>query len=335
MAYLNDSQMISRSQNGAIELPEEVAKDVVKAVEAQSVVMRLGRKVVMQSKNYSQPMITGLPTANWVSGDTGLKTTTTVQFGEAPLVAEALAALVIVPDEFFDDAMVPIWSEVKPLMAEAFGRALDNAALFGINKPASWGQPIYQHAISAGNYVELGQNKGMVAGTGTLTPTDANWSDLGVDAAMVAMQVSNDGFTPDAFAVANGLQWRFLGSRDAQGGPLFTTLAGENGGLGLYNLPAAESKNGAWKSGVHLIGGDWDKAVVGIRQDITFTVHTDGVIADSNGVVQFSAMQQDAKILRAVFRVGFAVVNPSNAQNSVAAARSPFSVLADNNSVGS
>ncbi|MBP1782657.1 HK97 family phage major capsid protein [Micromonospora sp. HB375] len=319
MAYLNDSQMVSRSQNTAIEMPERVANDVVKAAASESVVMRLARKVPMTSKKSRQPLIAGLPEAYWVDGDTGLKQTTTVKFDGVELTAEALATLVIVPDEFFDDSQIPIWEEVKPLVAEAMGRKIDNAALFGVNKPASWNTSVYASAAAAGNYVER--------------PV-SNPDDFGKLVADAAKLVVADGFSVNAFAVRNGLKWDLLGERDANGGPLFTTLVGEDGGDGLYGLPAVESTNGAWDQDVSVIAGDWNKALLGVRQDVTYTVHTDAVVTDNNGAVIFNAMQQDSKILRVVMRVGFGIANPATYQNTTTA-RSPFALVAADNTVGS
>lgn len=313
MAYLNDSQIISRSESSAIELPDRVATDVVKAAEAESVVARLAKKVPMTSKRSRQPLITGLPDAYWVDGDTGLKGTTTVKFDGVELTAEALAALVVVPDEFFDDSQIPIWSEVRPLIAEAMGRKIDNAALFGINRPASWTDSVYASAVAAGNYVER-------PATGA--------PDYGVDIANAAKLVVADGFRVNAFATRPGLSWDMLGERDANGGPLFTQLAGQDGADAIYNRLAVESTNGAWKPEVSLIAGDWDKALLGIRQDVTYTIHTDAVISDDSGNVVYNSMQQDSKIMRVVMRVGFAIANPLTYQNTTAA-RSPFALVLD------
>lgn len=323
MAY-ND--IITRGNNTSIEMPTEVSREVIKSATGSSVIMNLARQVRMSSKSYSQPVLSVLPDAYWVNGDTGLKQTTKVQWEGLQMTAEPLAVLVVVPDEFVDDAMIPIWSEVQPLIAEAFGRKLDNAALFGVNKPASWSQSVYQHAAAAGNFVEIGQNKGMVAGTAG--------SDLAVDVAQMGLTLANDGFNLDAFAAQPGFNWRLLGMRDANGQPIYTNLVGENR-LGLYGVPFVESNNGAWDNEVKLIGGDWSNAIVGVRQDMTVSIHTDAIISDEAGNVVFNAMQQDSKIMRVVGRFGFVVANPLTNQNTVKASRSPFVLLTEDGSVGS
>lgn len=323
MAYNN---VIDRATNPAIELPEEVSREVIKESTASSVVMNLARTVRMSSKSYRQPVLDVLPNAYWVNGDTGLKQTTSVEWESVYLTAEPLAVLVVVPDEFIDDSFVPIWSEVRPLIAQAFGKVIDNAALWNVNRPSSWTSSVYQHAAAAGNFVEIGQNKGLVAGT--------SGSDLAVDVAAMGLQLANDGFSLDAFAAQNGFNWRLLAQRDTNGQPIYTPQIGENR-AGLYGIPFVESRNGAWDNEVKLIGGDWSKAILGVRQDMTFTMHTDAIISDDSGNVVFNAMQQDSKIMRVVGRFGFAIANPVTNLNSTRSTRSPFSLLTDNDTVGS
>ncbi len=330
MAYNN---VIDRASNTAIEIPEQVASEVLQEATASSTVMQLARKVRMSSKTYRQPVLDVLPDAYWVTGDTGLKQTTEVEWDNVYLTAEALAVLVVVPDEFLQDSTVPIWSEVRPLIAQAFGRKIDNAALWGSDAPASWSTSVYEQAAAAGNYVEIGQNKGMVASGTTVTP-GANYSDLGTDVAMMGLQLAQDGYNLNAFAAQPGFNWRLIGQRDANGQPIYTSLIGDNR-QGLYGVPFVESKNGAWDSEVKLIGGDWSKAILGTRLDMTFTMHEDAVITNDSGVVVFNAMQQDSKIMRVVGRWGFAVANPVTSLNSTASSRSAFSLLTDNQTVGS
>lgn len=318
MAYNN---VIDRASNTAVEIPEQVASEVLQEATASSVIMQLARKVRMSTKSYRQPVLDVLPDAYWVNGDTGLKQTTEVEWDSIFLTAEPLAVLVVVPDEFIDDATIPIWSEVRPLIAQAFGRKLDNAALWGTDAPASWSTSVYEQAAAAGNYIEIGQG-------------GAGQTDLAWDVAQMGLQLATDGYNLNAFASQPGFNWRLLSMRNTDGTPIYTGLVGDNR-AGLYGVPFVESRNGAWNSEVKLIGGDWSKAILGTRQDMTYTMHTDAVITDDEGAVVFNAMQQDSKIMRVVARYGFAVANPITSLNSTASSRSAFSLLTDNNSVGS
>ena len=66
---------------------------------------------------------------------------------------------------------------------------------------------------------------------------------------------------------------------------------------------------------------------MGVRQDITFEIFREGIISDEAGKVVFNAMQQDSKIMRVVFRVGFQVANPLTRINGDGGSRYPAGVI--------
>ncbi|MFD0782494.1 phage major capsid protein [Micromonospora azadirachtae] len=317
MPTYND--IISRSENGAVELPENVARDVIKAAESKSVISQLATKVPMESLVTRQAQLSGLPSAYFVNGDTGLKTATKVNFKGVELHAEPIAALVVIPDDFQADSFVNLSAQALELVSEAIARAIDNAALWGVNKPSTWGPSLYSHAVGAGNYIDYDDTK-----------------DFAFNAAEVSRKVAQDGFKPTAYATEPNLRWEMLGERDANGAPIFTNLAGENyEGLALHGIPAIEGDPGAWKTDVRLISGEWKHALLGVRQDVTMTMHKDGVIIDEDGKALFSAMQQDAQIMRVVTRVAWNISNPTTTANSVEGARSPFALLTNAGTAGS
>src|SRR5690606_9979433 len=204
------------------------------------------------------------------------------------------AAIVVIPDAYFDDASIPLWDQIRPLLAEAIDKKVDEAALFGADKPATWPDAVIPAAIDAGNVV-----------------TEGTGDDLGVDVASLGEKVAKDGFAINGFASAPGLQWRLIGLRNEQGTPIYTPSLSAGAPSGLYGFPLNEVTNGAWDADeATLLGADWSKFVVGVRQDITFDISKDGVISDADGKVIVNAYQQDSKILRVVFRVGFQVANP-------------------------
>ena len=76
-----------------------------------------------------------------------------------------------------------------------------------------------------------------------------------------------------------------------------------------------------------LVSGQWDQLVYAIRQDITYKILDQAVIQDAAGNTIYNLAQQDMVALRAVMRLGFALPNPINRIQSVAASRAPFAVL--------
>jgi HK97 family phage major capsid protein len=303
--------MITRDVSNDPLVPTPVSAEVIKELPKASAALTLCRKVPMSSKTNSQPVLSVLPQAYWVNGDTGLKSTTRMDWENQVLVAEEMAVIIPVPEAYFDDSQVPIWSEVRPMITQAFGALIDEAVLFGTNKPASWvSDAIIPGAIANANEV-------------------AQTADLGVDIAGMGQLLAAQGYMLRSFASEPGFNWQLIAARTAQGVPFYGS---GNLALGqpstIYGMPNFESENGAWTTddNVPLLGGDFTKAVIGVRQDITFKVFTEGVITDENGVVLLNLMQQDSVALRVVARFGYALANPVSPLAEIAD-RFPFAVL--------
>ena len=297
-------------------LPDQLSNEVIQTVPQSSVVMARARKVRMSAKTYKQPVLSSLPDAYWVNGDTGLKQTTKMAWSGVSMTAEEMAVIVPIPDALVADSNIDLWGEIKPLIAEAIGKKIDAATIFSDDKPASWPNGLIAGAIAAGNSVELG--------TG---------ADIGVDLASLGEKLALDGFAMNGFISRPGLHWSLMGLRDAAGHAIYTPAltTGLNSAPptpGLLGYPLNEITTGVWDAGdAIMLGADWTKVVVGIRQDITMQMFSEGVLSDETGKVILNLMQQDSKALRVVFRCGFQVANPITRLNQNAATRYPAGVL--------
>jgi hypothetical protein len=126
--------------------------------------------------------------------------------------------------------------------------------------------------------------------------------------------MAGTGYTVNGFAAAPGTNWNLVGLRSAQGVPIYQPdmTAGPGGTLYGYNMQ--EIDNGSWQSGVTggavMLAGDWNKAIIGIRSDISFKMFTEGVISNDSGVVILNLMQQDTVAMRMTMRLAYATVNP-------------------------
>jgi hypothetical protein len=282
-------QSITRTETGTGSgtlIPDAERKEILKGIQAQSVVLQRARKVTMSTKIERQPVLAALPEAYWVNGDTGLKKTTKADWDSKYLTAEELAVIVPVPDAVAADAAYDIFGEIKPLLVEALAAKLDAAVLFGRDAPASYENSIVEGAAAAGNYVTKGTGE-----------------DLAEDINQVMGKV----------------------------GP--SQVAGTPGTLYGEPIEFGADATGVWvDEGVDLIGGDWTKLVVGIRQDITYKLFTEGVISDDSGNVVLNLMQQDSAALRVVARYAFTVANPITRLNT-GASRYPFAYLGDGSDV--
>ena len=249
----------------------------------------------MSTKTSRQPVLSVLPSAYWVSGDTGQKQTSKADWENVELVAEELAVIIPVPEAYLADSAVPIWGEVRPLITQAFGQALDRAVLFGTSKPTTWtSQAIIPGIVAAGNTVEEG-------------------ADIGVSIAGMGEKLAGQGFSLNSYASRPGFHWKLAAARTLAGYPIYGAGDLANGiPASLYGRPLAEVENGSWAmdSQVGLIGGEFNKAIVGLRQDMTFRVFTEGVISNPDGTIALNLMQQDSVALRVVMRVGYALANP-------------------------
>lgn len=299
-------------------IPTPVSAQIIQELPTASAVMARARKVPMSTKTNRQPVLSLLPTAYFVNGDTGLKKTSKQDWSNLTLVAEEIAVIVPIPEAYLSDAQVPIWDEVRPRIVEAFGSKVDGATLFGIDKPVTWGDAIVVECANgagrADHAVELGTGE-----------------DIAQDVSKIALAVRQDGFMPAGFVSAPGFDWKLIGERASDGHPIYQQSLTEGQPNRLYGRPLNESLNAAWDDvgvdGAELVVGDWEKAIVGTRQDITFKVFTEGVITDDAGVVILNLMQQDAVALRAVMRMGWVVANPVTAREPNAANRYPFAKL--------
>lgn len=305
------NSLISRDASNDPLVPEPVSAEIIQELPAQSALLQRARKVPMSSKTQRQPVLDVLPLAYFVGGDTGLKQTTAQDWKNVDLVAEEIAAIVPIPEAYLDDAQMPIWEQVRPRLVEAIGAKLDGAGLFGLDKPSTWPAAVYQSAVAAGNAV--------ISGAG---------ADFAVDVANAAGMVAADGFAVNGFISRPGLTWKLNTMRTTEGVPIYQpNLQGTPGGT-LYGYPMSELTNGAWDmSEAELLMGDWSKAIVGVRQDISFKLFTEGVISDDDGKVILNLMQQDSVAMRVVMRVAFATANPATRLNTNSATRSPFAVV--------
>jgi HK97 family phage major capsid protein len=298
-------------------VPEPLSLEIIQELPTQSAALSLCRRAQMSTKTQRLPVLDVLPTAYWVGGDTGLKQTTQQEWKNVFLVAEELAVLVPIPKSYLDDAGVPLWNEIRPRLVEALGKKIDEAVFWGTSKPSTWGPAIFPQAYSVGNVV-----------------TDGTGDDFGQDVAALGELMSLTGYTVNGFAGRPGLNWRLIGIRSAEGIPIFSanTIAGNNPASGgsLYGYPISMPNNGSWDATkAQLLGGDFSKALIAVRQDITFDMFDQGVISDDSGAVVLNLMQQDAVAIRLVMRLAYVTANPVTVMepDKAITARFPFGVV--------
>ena len=306
---------ISRGDVGAL-IPEDTSREIVQGVVEDSAVMRLAKRLPNMARAQKRiPVLSLFPIGYFVTGDTGLKQTTTVSWENKYMDAEEIAVIVPIAESVLDDADYDIWAEVKPRIIETFGKIFDAAVLFGTNAPASWPTDILAAcAATTSNDVILG------------TGADI-YEDVCDENGVIAL-IEDDGFMHTGAIAAMGMRAKLRGLRDANGQLLFTRSMQEASNYMIDGEPMMFPRNGCWDvTQAQMIMGDWSQLVYSIRQDLTWKMLTEAVIQDATGAIVYNLAQQDMVALRAVMRIAWQVPNPINRMEEVEANRYPFAAL--------
>lgn len=289
----NFASALRRSDLGESLIPNERSTEIIQTLPQASVIATRAKRVTMSKLKKTQPVLATLPEAYWVA-EGGLKQTTKTSWDDVTITAEELAVMVPIPDSVVEDSDIDLWAALRPLITEAFGKKIDQAGIFGVDKPSTWGDAILTGATKAKNTIAAGTGK-----------------DFAADVAALGQKIAEEGFAVNGFASKAGLNWQLIGLRDANGQPIYSPSIADGQPSRLYGYPLNEVTNGAWDvTKAELLAADWTKFVYGVRQDMTFKIFDQGVISDTDGKIIYNAMQQDSKIMRINMRVGFAVANP-------------------------
>jgi len=303
-------------------VPAPVSQDVVKQIVETNPLFSLAKRLPdMSSYTYTMPVMSALALGYFVSGDTGLKQTTEVNWEDKYVTAEEVAVIVPIPESVLNDSNFDIWAQVKPELIAAFNTTIARAVFYGTNIPASWTTNLGAAGILAGSNA-AGHTLSLAA------YADAYEAILGETAAGVDgifMSVEADGFAVNGNIAHQSVRGILRNTRDSNGNPIFSK---DGAGYLLDGSPIYFPLDGSVVAGSSLmISGQWDQLVYSIRQDMSYKILDQAVIQDAGGNIVYNLAQQDMVALRAVMRLGFALPNPINRVNGTAATRFPFAVL--------
>ena len=313
------NSLLSRVDSAAL-VPEEVSREMLGRIRTEtSAALQMFRRVPVARNQQRFPILSALPIAYWVTGDTGLKQTSEAAWTNKYLNVEELAVIVPIPENVADDladAGIDIWTELRPDIEEAFGRAVDEAVFFGVNAPATFPTNVSAAAAAAGNtYTEAA-----AAAAGGIQ------DDL--DAAIGL--VEEDGYDTNGIVAVRSLKGKLRRARDADGQRLtgVNPMITEYDGMHIvYPMRGLFPAGGAAGSNVRAFVGDWDEFVLGVRQDITFRILDQSVIQDNTGAIVYNLSQQDMVAARFKMRLGWQVSNRINRDQPAEASRYPVARL--------
>lgn len=312
--FEGDAQIIDRTGAASL-IPEENAREIIQGVVTQSAVLQRGRKLPnMSSKTYKMPVLDMLPIAYFVNGDTGAKKTTKQAWDKKFITAEEIAVIVPIPEAVLDDSDYDIWGEVKPRVIEAFGKVIDGAVLFDLDKPSTWRDGVVTTATKAGSVV-------------TLATGDDLYDKIMTEEGIIA-KIEESGYFVNGHMADISMRAKLRGLKDTTGNPIFKSDMQNGTTYSLDGSPMNFPNNGAFdKSKALMISGDFSQLVYAIRQDITFKLFTEGVVQNTDGSIAYNLMQNDMVALRAVMRLGWEIPNPINSMKTDKTKRCPFAIL--------
>ena len=274
-----DTIYLKQNLEGSV--PTEIANEVIKNIKGQSTAFNVMRKVPMSSDKKVLPTLTDTGTAYFV--EEGEKIGTAIHSWDYPsLEAKKLAVIIPVTKEKLADSVINVMEELKQGIADAFSRKIDSEILFGDGTvfPTS----VYTEAV-----------KQKVTSTGK-----ANL-DVDISSAMAFVEAEDLGVTN--ILTHNGIKSDMRNLRDTNGN--YKVVPGGATGQIIFNTPISIVGNKAWdKSKSDLMLGDYSKAVIGVRDDITYEILKEATVGELN------LAERDLVAVKCTMRFGFNIVDP-------------------------
>jgi HK97 family phage major capsid protein len=244
-------------------IQEEYSNVLLDTAEAESAVLQAFGSVPLGTKITNAPVLATLPEAQWVSesatADEGKKPTSQATWANKQFVVEEVAVIVPIHEDVLEDATEALVAAITGAGGTAIGKKLDQAVLFGVDKPSTWlSNDLLAAAIAAGNGFEI-----------SLTPGE---DDLAGSIFQAAGAVADSGADPTSILSASGLRFRLANLRASDGTAILSRTMGADGSFNdsIAGLDAAFVKNGAWDNSeaIALIA-DRSRVKIGVRQDVT------------------------------------------------------------------
>jgi HK97 family phage major capsid protein len=282
---------ITRADALALLARQDINEIITPETGTQSAALASFRTIRMSAGTARMPVLAALPTAGFVTdGDatepTGVKPTSKVSWTNKELIAEEIAVIVPVHENTLADSNFDVWAAVRPLVAAEFGRVLDQAVFFGVNKPVTWTDPaLVPGAIAAANQV--------VEGTGI---------DLAEDFNEAFGLVEDDEFDVNVAFTGRFLRRQLRGLRDADNAPIYLdALRSDGSTASIYGQDLFYVGNRSWdRDDALALVGDRSKVVLGIREDVQVKMLDQATVGGIN------LAERDMVALRFKFRVAFA-----------------------------
>lgn len=263
----------------SIDLPVDVAQEILAKTQNESAVMALARQIVLPGRGAAINVIASDPEAAWV-GETSAKTVSNPGLATKVMRAYKLAVIVPFSNEFRRD-VASLYDAIVERLPRALGEKFDATVFGAVNAP----------------------------GTDFDTFAAATAQSIGTDA--YAGLVAADGDIAAHGGIMNGVVLApqgksiLLGATDQQKRPLFINSVAEGAIPMVLGARTLQSK-GAYKAGTpNMVGvvGDWTQAMYGIVEGVKIDYSSDATLTSGNTTINL--FQQNMFAIRAEVEIGF------------------------------
>ena len=273
-----------------INLPQEVAQEILQKTQEQSVIMQLARQIALPGRGLQIPVITGDPEPAWVT-ETGVKPVSNPTMDKKIMQGHKLAVIVPFSNEFRRDA-ASLYDALVGRLPLVLAKKYDKTCFFG---PDSG---------TLANFDNLSAVTAQALDTSGQTAYD------GLVAADI--DISEEGGTVNGFAFSPQGRGILLSAQDNTTRPLFINSAADGDIPYILGAPTYFSQ-AAYKDGTSTVpdivgfAGDWTHAMYGVVEGVTIDYSSDATLTYTEGgsTVTINLFQQNMFAVRAEIEVGF------------------------------
>lgn len=279
--------LLANARTGSI--PTETGTLVLKEVMGSSAVMQLAKYEPMTTLKKTFTYLADGPGAYWV-GEAERIQTSKATWLTASMEAKKLGVIIPVSKEFLKFTVTDFFNQVRPMIAEAFYKKFDQAALFGNGSPYASGISVWERIASSGQTVGEGTN-----------------ANLYLDFNDVIALLEDGDHDFNGLTTTKSFRKNLRGTVDQNNLPIFNDATG-NVAAQVLGQPIAYAPKASFDTTKALaLAGDWDMARYGILQNIEYAVSEDATlttIVDDEGN-PVNLFERDMFALRATMHIGF------------------------------
>ena len=261
-----------------INLPSEVAAEILAKTQEASAVMTLARQIQLPGRGVSIPVITSDPEAAWV-GETDAKPVSNPGLQTKIMEAYKLAVIVPFSNEFRRDAAA-LYDELVRRLPLALAAKFDATVIGAVQAPGN-------------NFDNFAAATAQVIGTNTYDGLVAADTDIAVHGGIL-----------NGFALSPQGKGALLAAKDGNERPLFINSAAEGAVPMVLGAPVVVNKGMYNATGKVLgVAGDWSQAMYGTVEGVKIDYSADATLTSGNTTINL--FQQNMFAVRAEIEVGF------------------------------